>query len=314
MKKFLLGTMLALSAVFSVTACKDDEETPKNIVELAQGDANLSILVEAVVYAELAATLSGTTEYTVFAPTNAAFTALLQSLGKAKITDVDKATVRAILLNHVVAGEVKSSAITTGYVKSASPFGTTTSTLSLYIVKSAAGVTINKDVNVTTADVDASNGVVHVVDKVIALPTIVNHALNNPNFSTLVAALTRADLGVDYVTLLSGAGPFTVFAPTNDAFTALLTELGAANLAAIDAVTLNKVLQYHVVSGANVLAATLTEGQQPTTYQGGKFTIGLSGGAKITDLNNRVSKIIITDVQGTNGVVHAIDKVLLPTL
>lgn len=306
--------MLALSAVFSVTACKDDEETPKNIVELAQGDANLSILVEAVVYAELAATLSGTTEYTVFAPTNAAFTALLQSLGKAKITDVDKATVRAILLNHVVAGEVKSSAITTGYVKSASPFGTTTSTLSLYIVKSAAGVTINKDVNVTTADVDASNGVVHVVDKVIALPTIVNHALNNPNFSTLVAALTRADLGVDYVTLLSGAGPFTVFAPTNDAFTALLTELGAANLAAIDAVTLNKVLQYHVVSGANVLAATLTEGQQPTTYQGGKFTIGLSGGAKITDLNNRVSKIIITDVQGTNGVVHAIDKVLLPTL
>ena len=227
---------------------------------------------------------------------------------------MDKATVKAILLNHVVAGEVKSSAITTGYVKSASPFGTTTSTLSLYLAKSSAGVTINKDVNVTTADLDASNGVVHVVDKVIALPTVVNHALNNPNFSTLVAALTRSDLGVDYVTLLSGAGPFTVFAPTNDAFTALLTELGVANLAAIDAATLNKVLQYHVVSGANVLAATLTEGQQVTTFQSGKFTINLAGGAKIKDLNNRTSNIIITDVQGTNGVVHAIDKVLLPTL
>ncbi len=314
MKKFLFSTLVALSAVFTVTACKDDDEQIKNIVELAQSDANLSILVEAVVYADLAATLSGTTEYTVFAPTNAAFTSLLQTLGVSKITDVDKATVKAILLNHVVAGEVKSGAITTGYVKSASPFGATTSTLSLYITKTTAGVTINKDVNVTTADVDASNGVVHVVDKVIALPTVVNHALNNPNFSTLVAALTRADLGVDYVTLLSGTGPFTVFAPTNDAFTALLTELGAANLAAIDAATLNKVLQYHVVSGANVLAGSLTEGQQPTTYQGGKFTIGLSGGAKITDLNNRVSKIIITDVQGTNGVVHAIDKVLLPTL
>jgi len=314
MKKFLFSTMVALSAVFTVTACKDDDEQIKNIVELAQSDANLSILVEAVVYADLAATLSGTTEYTVFAPTNAAFTSLLQTLGVSKITDVDKATVKAILLNHVVAGEVKSGAITTGYVKSASPFGATTSTLSLYITKTTAGVTINKDVNVTTADVDASNGVVHVVDKVIALPTVVNHALNNPNFSTLVAALTRADLGVDYVTLLSGTGPFTVFAPTNDAFTALLTELGAANLAAIDAATLNKVLQYHVVSGANVLAGSLTEGQQPTTFQGGKFTIGLSGGAKITDLNNRVSKIIITDVQGTNGVVHAIDKVLLPTL
>ncbi|MCC6279018.1 MAG: fasciclin domain-containing protein [Saprospiraceae bacterium] len=314
MKNFFFGALLAMSAVLSFTACKDDEETPKNIVELAQSDANLSTLVEAVVYADLATTLSGTTEYTVFAPTNAAFSALLQSLGVTKITDVDKATVKAILLNHVVAGEVKSSAITTGYVKSASPFGTTTSTLSLYLAKSSAGVTINKDVNVTTADLDASNGVVHVVDKVIALPTVVNHALNNPNFSTLVAALTRSDLGVDYVTLLSGAGPFTVFAPTNDAFTALLTELGVANLAAIDAATLNKVLQYHVVSGANVLAATLTEGQQVTTFQSGKFTINLAGGAKIKDLNNRTSNIIITDVQGTNGVVHAIDKVLLPTL
>lgn len=314
MKKFLFSALLACSVVFSVTACKDDEETPKNIVELAQSDANLSILVEAVVYADLAATLSGTTEYTVFAPTNAAFTSLLQTLGVSKITDVDKATVKAILLNHVVAGEVKSGAITTGYVKSASPFGNTTSTLSLYITKTAAGVTINKDVNVTTADVDASNGVVHVVDKVIALPTVVNHALNNPNFSTLVAALTRSDLGVDYVAILSGAGPFTVFAPTNAAFTALLTELGAPNLAAIDAATLNKVLQYHVVSGANVLAGSLTEGQQVTTFQTGKFTIGLAGGAKITDANNRVSNIIITDVQGSNGVVHAIDKVLLPTL
>ena len=93
-----------------------------------------------------------------------------------------------------------------------------------------------------------------------------------------------------------------------------MTELNVPNLNAISAATLNKVLQYHVVSGANVLAASLTEGQQVTTFQTGKFTIGLTGGAKITDLNNRVSNIIATDVQGTNGVVHAIDKVLLPAL
>ena len=78
MKNFFFGALLAMSAVLSFTACKDDEETPKNIVELAQSDANLSTLVEAVVYADLATTLSGTTEYTVFAPTNAAFSALLQ--------------------------------------------------------------------------------------------------------------------------------------------------------------------------------------------------------------------------------------------
>lgn len=314
MKKFFFGALLAMTAVFTATSCKDEEETPKNIVDLAKGDANLSTLVDAVVYADLATTLSGDTEYTVFAPTNAAFASLLQSLGVSKITDVDKATVKAILLYHVIPGEVKSGAITTGYVKSASPFGTTTSNLSLYVAKTSAGVTINKDVNVTTADLDASNGVVHVVDKVITLPTIVNHALNNPNFSTLVTALTRPDLGVDYVTLLSGAGPFTVFAPTNDAFAALLTELGASSLSAIDAATLNKVLQYHVVSGANVVASSLTEGQQVTTFQTGKFTITLAGGAKIKDASNRTTNIIVTDVQGANGVVHAIDKVLLPAL
>ena len=123
MKKFIFVTLLALSAAFTVTGCKDEEEQPKNIVELAQGNANLSILVDAVVYTDLTSTLSGSTEYTVFAPTNEAFTALLQSLGKSKIQDVDKNVVKAILLNHVVAGEVKSGAITTGYVKSASPQG-----------------------------------------------------------------------------------------------------------------------------------------------------------------------------------------------
>jgi len=160
--------------------------------------------------------------------------------------------------------------------------------------------------------VSASNGVVHIIDKVILTPTVVNQALNNPNFSTLVAALTRSDLGVDYVTLLSGTGPFTVFAPTNAAFTALLTELGFANLNAIPAATLNAVLQYHVVNGANVRSTQLTNQQVVTTFGGGAFKVDLTGGAKIVDAKNRISNIIATDVQGANGVVHAIDKVILP--
>ena len=314
MRKFLFGSLLALSAVFTLTNCKDKETPPGSIVEIAQGNPDLSILVDAVVYTDLVATLDGTTEFTVFAPTNAAFTSLLSTLGVAKVEDLPKETVTALLLYHVVPGTVMSSDITTGYVSSASPFGTTASNLSLYITKDNNGVTINDGVKVITPDVMASNGVVHVVDKVITLPTVVNQALNNPNFSTLVAALTRADLGVDYVTLLSGAGPFTIFAPTNDAFAALLTELNVSGLADIDAATLNKVLQYHVVNGANVTAGSLTEGQEVTTFAGGKFTISLVGGANITDANNRKTNIIATDVQATNGIIHAVDKVLLPTL
>lgn len=312
MKKSLLFLLLFSVVAFGFTACKDDEETDvKNIVELAQATPDLSILVDAVIHADLVSVLSGTDKYTVFAPTNAAFTTLLTSLGVSKIEDVDKNVVKSILLYHVVGGDVRSTALTTGYVKTAATFGTTSSNLSLF-VNTASGVKLNSEATVTTADVAAENGVVHIIDKVLTVPTVVGHALGNPNFSILVQALTRSDLGVDYVTLLSGTGPFTVFAPTNAAFAALLTELNVASLNDIPAATLNSVLQYHVVAGANVLSTQLTEGQQVTTYQGGKFTIGLTGGASITDAKGRKSNIIVVDVQGTNGVVHAIDKVILP--
>jgi uncharacterized surface protein with fasciclin (FAS1) repeats len=127
----------------------------------------------------------------------------------------------------------------------------------------------------------------------------------------LVAAITRPGLSQDYVSVLSGNGPFTVFAPTNAAFASLLTELGVSSLDSIPTATLEAVLVYHVVSG-NVLAGSLTEGQTVTPLGGGDFTIGLAGGAKITDNGGRVSNIIATDVQANNGVIHAIDKVLVP--
>ncbi len=312
MKKLLFGLFLSLGAMLAFTACKDDDDDNdlKNIVEVAQGNSNLSTLVAAVQRADLVDALSGTDQLTVFAPTNAAFSTLLTSLGFSSLEDVPVDVLKNILLNHVVSGEVRSSALTTGYVETLLPFGTTTSYLSNY-VDLTSGVKIG-GATVTTADVDASNGVVHIIDKVIVPPTVVNQALNNPNFSTLVAALTRSDLSVDYVTVLSGTGPFTVFAPTNAAFTALLAELGVAGLNDIPAATLDAVLQYHVVNGANVLSTQLTDEQVVTSLEGTSFRIDLTGGAKIVDANDRVANIIITDVQASNGVVHAIDKVILP--
>jgi uncharacterized surface protein with fasciclin (FAS1) repeats len=176
-----------------------------------------------------------------------------------------------------------------------------------------SGVKLNGTATVTTADIMASNGVIHVVDKVIGLPTIVTHATANPNFTSLVGALTGAGQP-DFVTILSSAGPYTVMAPTNDAFTALNTELAPGGIAGVSAANLTKVLTYHVANG-NVLAASLTEGQMITTLQTPqKYTIQLAGGAKIKDANNRISTITATDVQCSNGVIHVINKVLLPIL
>jgi uncharacterized surface protein with fasciclin (FAS1) repeats len=307
--------MIALFAIFTVS-CDDDDNNvvvDNTITGKATATANLSILVQALVKADLATTLKGAGPYTVFAPTNDAFTAFLATTPYATINDVPKEALTQILLNHVVTGAVKSTDLTTGYIKTlAKGTASTSNTLSMY-VNTTAGVKLNGVATVTTADIMASNGVVHIVDKVIDLPTIVTHAAANANFSTLVSVLNRSGQP-NFITALSATGPFTVFAPTNAAFTALNTELAPGGIAGVSAANLTKVLQYHVVSPANVLAASLTEGQvvTPILTPAQTFTIQLTGGAKIKDANNRISNIIITDVQCSNGVIHAIDKVLLP--
>jgi uncharacterized surface protein with fasciclin (FAS1) repeats len=312
--KFLLPALF-LGAVVSFSSCSEDDDDviveEQNIVELAQGNADLSSLVAAATRAGLVDELSDeNANLTVFAPTNAAFSAFLTANGFASVDEVPVDLLTQILLNHVVGSELKAADLTTGYVSTLATFGATTANISLF-VNTSGGVTLNGGAAVATADVDASNGVVHVIDEVIGLPTVVTFATSNPDFSILVQALTRPDLTTDFVEILSGSGPFTVFAPTNAAFAALLTELGVASLNDIPVATLEAVLTYHVV-GANVRAAALSEGQVVTTLNGGTFTIGLTGGASITDENNRVANIVATDVQGANGVVHVLDKVILP--
>ena len=292
---------------------RDDFETPKSIYELASADADLSNLKAAIDKAGLAGTLGASGSFTVFAPSNAAFSQFLADNGFASLNDVPTAALKEILLNHVLASKVMAAQVTTGYVSTlAKGSASSSKNLSMYI-NTASGVKINGISTVTKTDISASNGVIHKVDKVIGLPTVVTHALANPNFSSLVAALTRSDMP-NFAAILSGttSSPFTVFAPTNAAFTSILTELSLPNLGAVPTATLENVLKYHVVAGANVLSTDITNNMNVTTFQGGTFKITTTGGVKITDANNRVSNVIATDVQCSNGVIHAIDKVLLP--
>jgi len=317
MKKTLKLTVVAFIAMATFSCNNDDNSSfvlpPNNtITGIASRNSDLSILVQALTRADLAAALQGSGPFTVFAPTNAAFTEFLADNNFATLNDVPLATLKEVLLNHVVSGSVTSSDLTTGYVSTlAKGPASATNTLSMY-VNTDAGVKLNGVSNVTTADIKASNGVIHIVDAVIGLPTIVTHATANSNFTSLVGALTSAGQP-DFVSILSGTGPFTVFAPTNDAFTSLNTELAPGGIASVSASNLTKVLQYHVVSG-NILAGSLTDGQIVNTLQTPQtFTVQLAGGATIKDVNNRTSNIIATDVQCSNGVIHVLDKVLLPT-
>ena len=316
MKNLFKTIFIAFIAIL-VTSCDDDNNNSQpqppvdnSITGIAVKSPDLSILVTALTKADLAKTLQDPGEYTVFAPTNAAFTAFLTANGFSSLDAVPVAALKQILLNHVVKGKNVSTSLSTGYVSTLATYGTTTNNLSMFI-NTTGGVRLNGVSSVTTADVMASNGVVHIVDAVIGLPTIVTHTLANPNFSSLKDALTSAGQP-DFVGILSGAGPFTVFAPTNAAFTALTPELVTLGVTVTPAI-LTDVLKYHVVAGANVRSSALTNNQVVTTYLEKTFTVELpASGAQIKDGNARISKIVAVDVQCSNGVIHAIDKVLLP--
>jgi uncharacterized surface protein with fasciclin (FAS1) repeats len=305
---------LAVLSLSVLSACADDgdgDDTPpqQNAVEVAQGNPDLSILVAAVTAAGLGETLSGPGPFTIFAPTNAAFAALLEELD---ITQeellADTALLTAVLKYHVVSGEVRKADIPLG--KAIEPLEG-----GFFKIEAEGADTVitdgrNRTSTVATADVEASNGVIHVIDTVIlpADKSIVETAAGIEDFSTLVAAVEAAGL----VETLSGPGPFTVFAPTNAAFEALLDELDmtAEDLLA-DAELLTAVLTYHVIA-ARVLAADVVPGEQPATVQGDTFSV--SAELVITDAADRTSNITTTDVFTSNGVIHVIDTVILPVM
>lgn len=303
-KQTLTFGLIALMGIFILTGCeKEKEEEMKavsdmTIAEYALSNNNFSILVQALTKAELVDALNGSGNFTVFAPTNAAFTALFAELGISGIADLSKETLTPILLYHVLGTEAKSSMISSGYYSTLSP--AQGSFLSLKVDVSS-GVKLNKNTSVMTADVDVKNGVIHAIDKVLLPPSVVDQALNNDNFTILVQAVVKAGL----VDVLNGTGPFTIFAPTNAAFQALFSTLGISGIADLTAEQLTPILTYHVVSG-NVLSTMLSAGTVQTLN--GPITVSLSPAPAI----NTNAKIVATDVQGSNGVIHVIDQVLLP--
>lgn len=313
MKKLNFTITLLLTIGLFLTSCSDDDastpiENNSTTFELIADSPEHETLEQALIDTGLDETLNSGT-FTVFAPTDDAFAQVdLSNLTNDELTN--------ILLNHVLNGTATSSDLSNTYLNSQAveKFTGNENPLSLYI-NVDAGVTLNGAASVTQADLDASNGVVHVTDAVIPMPDITTFATADPQFSSLATALTRDDQPDFVGTLSTEAGtdpaPFTVFAPTNDAFASVLTELGVESLEDIDGPTLTSTLNFHVLAGSNVRASDLTDGEVATLE--GNVDINAAN-ATITDPNGRVSNITFTDVQTTNGVIHVIDQVILPEI
>ena len=275
----------------------EQPEQPGTIVDIAVADERFETLVAALQAAELVETLQGDGPFTVFAPTDDAFAALPEGTVEALLEDIPALT--DILLYHVVAGDVRAADVVT--LESA----VTVQGESVSITVEGDNVRIN-DSLVIIADIVAENGVIHVIDTVLLPPqapgSIVDIALQDDRFETLVAALQAAEL----VETLQGDGPFTVFAPTDDAFAALPEGTVEALLEDIPALT--DILLYHVVAG-DVRAADVVTLESAVTVQGEPVSITVEGdNVRIND-----SLVIIVDIVASNGVIHVIDAVLLPS-
>ena len=297
-----------LFMLFAFSSCKKNNTTVKGtITTIVSNSPDFTILKAAVVKAGLAATLDGTGPFTVFAPTDDAFAA--SGITMATVNSLSADALKGILLYHTLAAKIVAADVPAGPNAQV----TTVGGKEVFVTKNSNGVFVN-GVNVIKADILASNGVIHAISRVLMPPTgnIVEVAQGNPALSYLVAAVLRASQGgTNVASVLSGAGPYTVFAPTNDAFMAAgFANVSDINNAASDALT--SILTYHVIQG-RIFSSDLTNNSMPMTLNGGKVTIGLTGGATVKgNGNTAASKIIITNIVTTNGVVHVLDGVLLP--
>ncbi|MDM0044506.1 fasciclin domain-containing protein [Variovorax dokdonensis] len=308
-RQWIAGAAAVMTMPTLLTACGgggSDAADRKNLVTLAESKPELSLFVEAVNAAGLRDTLSSGS-YTVFAPDNNAFAALLAELGTTKdALFADTALLGAVLKYHVLSSVVFKEAIPLG--KAIEPIGG--GFFKIELQGNAYQITDgrNRTSAITSTDSVAANGVLHVVNRVLlpANKDIVETAQATADLSILVEAVVAAGL----VDSLKAPGPFTVFAPTNAAFAALLTELGVTKQALLaDNALLTKVLTYHVVP-SRTLKADIRVDSPITTLQGQTFRVNAN--LRIVDQRNRTTGLVATDVFASNGVVHVIDRVLLP--
>jgi transforming growth factor-beta-induced protein len=308
----LAGAMLASTLSFAPAAFAQDQ---KDIVDTAIGAGSFKTLVAAVQAAGLVETLKGPGPFTVFAPTDEAFAKLPAGTVENLLKPENKDQLVAVLTYHVVAGSVKAADV----VKLTS--AKTVNGADVKITVADGKVKVN-DANVVTTDIMATNGVIHVIDAVILppaapapalpqtgaasqaeMPDIVDTAIGAGNFKTLAAALTAAGL----VDTLKGKGPFTVFAPTDEAFAKLPAGTVESLLKPENKDKLIAVLTYHVAKGS-IGAATVAKHSGVTTLQGSKIKVMVDGDSVM--LNN--ANVTAVDIKAKNGIIHVIDSVLLP--
>lgn len=314
-KKYLSIFAIALITLFSFTACEEDnDEKDKapmdSIVTIAQGNTSLTTLVSALtMFPDLVQALSNDGDYTVFAPTNEAFAALLQATGQSSLDDIPEDVIERLLKYHVIAGSaLMSTDLSDGQMASTLLSADDEITVSI----NGSSVFINS-AEVATANVEASNGVIHIIDAVLVpelessiVNTILEPAYFNKNFSTLTAAVVKAGL---VETLADPNAEFTLFAPDNAAFEAA----GINSIDGLSADDLAPILTYHVI-GSEIFADGLPATGSAVTTLGGDFYLSINESGVYINGATQITGATLSGeaLDYDNGVVHLINRTLVP--
>ena len=314
-KKYTIAIFATVALLF--TACEDADDNDNmipgvnSILNQTENNADLSILNTALIRAGLNTTFNASGTYTLFAPNNAAFTNYLTANGIASIDDIPVADLRDILQYHTLTTKVTTDVMTTDYIKTLGK-DDEIEFLDLFI-ETGTSILLNGNVTIINADSDADNGVVHIIDAVIELPTVYSLIAANPEFSELTAALQTNGLETD-LSNTDGTvmDPYTIFAPNDAAFQELVDLNTTDEFNSIADITsqtdIAEDLLYHVVGNDRLRSGDLSTGLRVNTLRPSTFfTVDISAGTVITDSTMNTANVTTTDITTINGVVHIID-------
>ena len=325
-----IATLLKISSIALLTlfvfSCHSDDDNnvpDRTVYELLSDNAELSTFKAAVDrIPELRELLndeggvipSFSGSLTVFAPTNAAFDAFLPTVGAATIDDVSLTDLAIYLANHITQDETDSNTMETETMGYLTTFGN----ISMFFNASGSTIALNGNAGIVKSDLRATNGIVHTTNAIIQIPTLTTFMNVNPDFGTMRDALlmTEAQAGSPINNELSTFTQYTVFVPTNNAFDSLYDEVGIGDISDINPVTLEDIIEAHIIKNHNITAANIGDAVGGILFTFGAaldVNVDAAGNYTLTDPQDRPAATVIrTDVRAANGIIHIIDKVLLP--
>jgi len=317
MKKFLHRFLIITLVLVSFSSCVDDDDNGNVIngptaLDYLIDSPNHSIFLDALARTQLDQILDNSGSITIFAPTDQAFSVFLAANDYGNVGAIPEDLLRTLLLYHIQSESRTVDQYNSQYYKTQASVDA--SQMDAFVSLTNDVLRINNEASVTIPDNRVSNGIVHVVDTVLDLPNVITLLAANPTFSNLVTAFNQEGLSLILDDNTAASAPFTLFAPSNAAFTALIASNPNDNLNNFQDVlnqnNFNNKLRYHLLGNQRLRLDDFVDGETINPLGTGTFVINTTAGATILDGSGTRTNLIATNLTAFNGVIHQLDFVL----